>query len=508
MKRISAVLVPPITLDRRGTCPIYRQLYDWFRSAIAEGRVRPGQGIPSTRRIAAELQISRISVFNAYEQLQSEGYLETSPGSGTRVAATIPDDAFGVAPPQKRTGTDRVIARLGPRKLSARAAALLKAPSETWLHNLGPFRVSLPALDRFPVDIWSKLVARHSRRLSRSVMAYGDAMGHLPFREAIAEYLSTFRGVRCDSSQILVTTGSQQALQISAQVLLNPKDQLLMEEPGYPGARLAFTAVGVELIPAPVDSEGMIVPEISQRGLHARVAYVTPSHQYPLGMTMSAARRMSLLQWAVRSDAWIIEDDYDSEYRFGSRPIASLQGLDLHGRVIYIGTFSKVLFPSLRLGYVVVPKDLLVAFRAVRDATDIFSSTLYQVVLIDFIREGHFARHIRRMRMLYMDRRKALVGAIRSQMGGILEVIGADAGMHLVALLPQGLGDVSVSKYAAQNGISAMPLSSCYLKAPKRGGLILGYGGVNPRQIQDGIRKLRISMHRNFHQLEGKVMNQ
>jgi GntR family transcriptional regulator/MocR family aminotransferase len=446
--------------------------------------------------MAVELQISRISVFNAYEQLLSEGYLETFAGSGTCVAGTIPDDAFGFVPPHGRKDSAGVITAPGLRKLSARAQALLKAPLESWLHNLGPFRVSLPALDQFPVEIWSKLVARHSRRLSRSVMAYGDAMGYLPFREAIAEYLSTFRGVRCDSSQILVTTGSQQALQISAQVLLNPKDQVLMEEPGYPGARLAFTAAGVELIPVPVDSEGMIVPEINRRGRHARVAYVTPSHQYPSGMTMSAARRMSLLQWAVRLDAWVIEDDYDSEYRFGSRPIASLQGLDVHGRVIYVGTFSKVLFPSLRLGYMVVPKDLIAAFRAARDAADIFSSTLYQAVLTDFIGEGHFARHIRRMRMLYMDRREALVSAIRSQMGEILEVIGAEAGMHLVALLPQGTCDVSVSKYAAHNGISAMPLSSCCLKPPKRGGLILGYGGVNPRQIQEGMRKLRVSVHR------------
>jgi len=495
MKRISAALVPPITLDRRRECPIYRQLYDWFRSAITEGRMRPGQRVPSTRCTAADLQISRISVFNAYEQLQSEGYLETFAGSGTCVARTIPDDTFGSVQPRGRKGSEGVIAGSGPRRLSARAEALLKAPSESWLHNLGPFRVSLPALDQFPVNAWSKLVARHSRRPSRSVMAYGDAMGHLPFREAVAEYLSAFRGVRCDSSQILVTTGSQQALQISAQVLLNPKDQVLMEEPGYPGAHLAFTAASVELIPTSVDSEGIIVPEINRRGRHARVAYVTPSHQYPLGMTMSAARRMSLLQWAVRSDAWIIEDDYDSEYRFGSRPIASLQGLDAHGRVIYIGTFSKVLFPSLRLGYMVVPKDLLAAFRAARDAADIFQSTLYQAVLTDFIGEGHFARHISRMRMLYMDRRKALVSAIQSHMADILEVIGAEAGMHLVALLPQGACDVLVSQSAAQNGISAMPLSSCYLKAPKKGGLILGYGGFSPRQIQEGIRKLRVSVH-------------
>ncbi|HXM08440.1 MAG TPA: PLP-dependent aminotransferase family protein [Terriglobales bacterium] len=341
MKRISAVLVPPITLDRRRGRPLYRQLYDWFRAAIIEGRMRPGQRVPSTRSVAAELQISRISVFNAYEQLQSEGYLETFAGSGTSVARTIPDDASGFVPPHGSTGSEGVTAELGRRMISARAETLLKVPSEAWLNNLGPFRVSLPALDQFPLDIWSKLVARHSRKLSRSVMAYGDAMGHLPFREAVADYLSTFRGVRCDSSQILVTTGSQQALQISAHVLLNAKDRVLTEEPGYPGARLAFTAADAELIPTAVDDEGMIVPEVNRRGRHARVAYVTPSHQYPMGVTMSAARRMSLLQWAVRTDAWIIEDDYDSEYRFGSRPIASLQGLDVHGKVIYIGTFSK-----------------------------------------------------------------------------------------------------------------------------------------------------------------------
>jgi GntR family transcriptional regulator/MocR family aminotransferase len=232
-------------------------------------------------------------------------------------------------------------------------------------------------------------------------MSYGDAMGYLPFREAIAEYLGAVRGVRCESSQILVTTGSQQALQISAQVLLDPKDRMWMEEPGYPGARQAFMTVGAELIPVRVDHDGMNVAEITRRGRNARAVYVTPSHQYPMGMTMGATRRMLLLNWAARSGAWIIEDDYDSEYRFGSRPIASLQGLDTDGSVIYIGTFSKVMFPALRLGYVVVPKDLVHAFSAARDAADIFSSTLYQAVMTDFIHEGHFARHIRRMRMLW-----------------------------------------------------------------------------------------------------------
>ncbi len=358
---------------------------------------------------------------------------------------------------------------------------------------MGAFRVSLPALDHFPIGVWSKLVARHSRRPPRGIMAYGDAVGYLPFREAIAEYLGAVRGVRCESSQILVTTGSQQALQISAQVLLDPKDRVCMEEPGYPGARQAFMTAGAHLIPVPVDDEGINVAEIG-RGRDARAVYVTPSHQYPMGMTMSATRRMLLLNWASHSGAWIIEDDYDSEYRFESRPIASLQGLDTDGRVIYIGTFSKVMFPALRLGYVVVPKDLVPAFSAARDAADIFSSTLYQAVLTDFIREGHFARHIRRMRMLYMDRRRALINAIQIQMGDMLEVIGAQAGMHLVALLPRGINDVAVSRKAAQRGISAMPLSVCYSKAPTRGGLILGYGGANAHQIHDGMRKLRLSV--------------
>jgi GntR family transcriptional regulator/MocR family aminotransferase len=503
VKRVPATFLPPITLDNRMKAPMYRQLYDWFRRAIIAGQMRPGQRVPSTRGLAAELKISRIPVLNAYEQLLAEGYFETFVGAGTCVARSIPDDTLDPAAvkarkgPQSRKGLQEIVGKVGPRRLSRRGGALSHQPPQSWLDNLGAFRISLPALDHFPTGLWSKLVARHSRRPPRGIMAYGDAMGYLPFREAIAEYLGAVRGVRCEPSQILVTTGSQQALQISAQVLLDPKDRVWMEEPGYPGARQAFKMAGAELIPAPVDHDGMNVAEIIHRRVDARAVYVTPSHQYPTGMTMSATRRMLLLNWAARSGAWIIEDDYDSEYRFGSRPISSLQGMDRDGRVIYVGTFSKVMFPALRLGYVVVPKDLVPAFAAARDAADVFSSTLYQAVLTDFIREGHFARHIRRMRMLYMDRRTALVNAIQIQMGGMLNVIGAEAGMHLVALLPRGTNDVVVSRKAAHRGISAMPLSVCYSRPPSRGGLMLGYGGVNARQIHDGIRELRMSLQDN-----------
>jgi GntR family transcriptional regulator/MocR family aminotransferase len=498
MKRVSASFLPPVAIDSRSKTPLYRQMYDWFRSTIIDGRMRPGQRVPSTRSLSAELKISRIPVLNAYEQLLAEGYFETFVGAGTCVARSIPDDALRPQTAKSRKELQPSAGGTGPRRMSRRGLELTNLSAQPWFDVSGAFRVSLPALDQFPIGVWSKLVARHSRNPPRGIMAYGDAMGYAPFREAIAEYLGAVRSVRCEPSQILVTTGSQQALQLAAQVLVDPDDRVWMEEPGYLGARQAFVTVRAQLIPVRVDHDGMEVAEIIRRGGTARVVYVTPSHQYPMGTTMSATRRMLLLNWAARSGAWIIEDDYDSEYRFGTRPIASLQGLDTDARVIYVGTFSKVMFPALRLGYVVVPKDLVPAFSAARDAADIFSSTLYQAVMTDFIREGHFARHIRRMRMLYMDRRSTLIKAIRSQMGDLLEVIGDAAGMHLLALLPPGINDVKVSRHAAQRRISVMPLSSCCLEPPARGGLILGYGGVNPHQIYDGIRRLRMSLEKRI----------
>lgn len=490
MTRVSASFLPPIGLDRRSKIPLYRQMYDWFRKAITDGQMRPGQRVPSTRGLASELSISRIPVLHAYEQLLAEGYFETFVGAGTCVAGSIPDEALN--PTTARRAPQETMQKPGTRRISRRGAGFMRTPEQPWLKAPGAFRVSQPALDHFPVGIWSKLVARHSRRPPRGTMAYGDVMGYRPLREAIAEYLGASRGVRCEPSQILVTTGSQLALQLSAQVLLDPGDRMWMEEPGYPGARQAFLTAGARLLPGPVDHEGMNVAEIIRRDRGARAVYVTPSHQYPLGTTMSATRRMLLLNWAMRSGAWIVEDDYDSEYRFGSRPIAALQGLDSDARVIYIGTFSKVMFPALRLGYMVIPKDLVPAFAAARDAADIFSSTLYQAVMTDFIREGHFSRHIRRMRMLYRERRLVLAKAIQTQMGDWLEVIGAEAGMHLAALLSPGVDDVEISCKAVQKGVCAMPLSSCYSTRPARGGLVLGYGGANVYQIHDGVRKLRM----------------
>jgi GntR family transcriptional regulator/MocR family aminotransferase len=489
MKRVSATFLPPIALDSSGKIPMYRQLYEWFRRAILAGQLRPGQRVPSTRSLAAELKVSRIPISSAYEQLHAEGYFETFVGAGTCVSRSIPDDALRPAAGKMlgaaREGSDSKALR----KISHRVA-LMRGPAQTWSNKLVAFRVSLPALEHFPAKAWSHLLNRHLRKPTRQLMAYGDAKGYMRLREAIAEYLGAARAVRCEPSQILVTTGSQQGLQLSAQVLLDANEQVWVEEPGYPGARQALAMAGAKFIPVPVDHDGLDVAEGIRRAPGARAVYITPSHQYPLGVTMTATRRMLLLHWAIQSGAWIIEDDYDSEYRLGGRPIASLQGLDTDARVIYVGTFSKVMFPALRLGYVVVPKDLVEAFSTARDATDQFSSTLYQAALADFIREGHFARHIRRMRMLYIQRRTALVETIRQQLSDKLKVIGAEAGMHLVALLLRGVGDVAISSKAAELGISVMPLSSCYAKPPLVGGLILGYGGTDARQIHDGIRRL------------------
>jgi GntR family transcriptional regulator / MocR family aminotransferase len=493
MKAIPTSFLPPIALDASSGTPMYQQLSDWFRRAIIDGQLRPGQRVPSTRNLASELKISRIPVLSAYEQLFAEGYLETFTGAGTCVARSIPDETSKPLRARGRSTATPMPDTVSPRRISQRSASM-RTPAPTWLSNLGAFRVGLPALDHFPAGVWSTLINRHSRHTPVELLAYGSPMGYLPLREAIAEYLCTVRAVRCDASQIVMTTGSQQGLQLCAHVLLDVNESVWMEEPGYPGALQALKTAGARLIPIPVDQEGMNVAEGVRRGPGARVAYITPSHQFPLGTTMSATRRMQLLSWAARNDAWIIEDDYDSEFRFGGRPIASLQGLDTDARVIYLGTFSKVMFPALRLGYMVVPKDLVPAFYAARDAADTFSSMLYQLVVNDFIREGHFARHIRRMRVLYLQRRTALLAAIANQLSDKLEVIGAEAGMQLVALLPPGINDIEVSKKAAQRGISVRPLSLCYLDPPARGGLILGYGGAETGDIHEAIRQLSLCL--------------
>jgi GntR family transcriptional regulator / MocR family aminotransferase len=485
VRSAAPAIAPFITLDRRSRSPIYRQLYEGFRDAILERRLRAGQRIPSTRALAAELGVSRLPLLNAFEQLVAEGYFRSVTGSGTFVAS-VPLSR------NARERSSRAAAIRGRRPVSRETDFLLSNASEAWLGGWGPFRVSEPAVDRFPKELWARLVARSGRagKAEPPRMNYGDPMGDRPFREAIAGYLRTARAVRCEADQIMVVGGSQQALTLIARVLLDSGDSVWIEEPGYRGARDVFRLRNARLIPVPVDGEGLDVSAGIERSPSAAAVYVTPSHQYPLGMVMSASRRLQLLDWARRTGAWIIEDDYDSEYRYESLPIASLQGLDRDSRVLYVGTFSKVLFPSLRLGYLVLPTDLIARFVAVRDASDIFPPTFLQTVMAEFLREGHFARHLRKMRALYRERRSALVDAIRAQLGGVLEVRGDEAGMHLAATLLRPGDDRAASLRAARRRLWAMPLSSCYVDRAVLSGFVLGFGGSDARDVPAAVREL------------------
>ena len=314
-------------------------------------------------------------------------------------------------------------------------------------------------------------------------------MGLVSLREAVAEYLRTSRAVACVPEQIMILNGSQHALQLAAHVLLDPGSPVWIEEPGYFGARHALALAGARLVPVPVDGDGLDVSAGIARCKRPRAVFVTPSHQFPLGATMSATRRLQLLDWANRSNSWIIEDDYDSEYRYGNLPIPSLQGLDRTASVIYVGTFTKVLFPALRLAYVVLPPDLVEAFIEARRAMDVSPPTFSQSVLADFIHEGHFARHLRKMRLLCRERRSVLVEMLRKELG-TLAVLGDQAGMYLTVVLPKGFRDREICERASREGLRVAPLSESYLGKPNRQGLILGYGGTSVEEIEIGVRKL------------------
>ena len=480
MKRPPEGLGPIIALDRRSATPLHRQLYDGYREAIVEGRLAPGQRLPSTRSLARDLAVSRMPVVIAFEQLVAEGYVESRVGAGSFVSSTL---RTAPAPPPPTASPRR-----GRRRIPREA---LPITDEPWLAGWGAFRIAQPALDEFPAPVWTRLVARRARLLPRRQMMYGDAMGFAPLREVLADHLRTVRSVRCTADQIMIVSGSQQALALSARALITPGDPVWMEEPGFAGARDALQLAGARLVPVPVDDHGLDVAAGIARHADVRAAYVTPSHQYPLGVIMTASRRLQLLDWARRRGAWLLEDDYDSEYRYDNQPIASLQGLDTDQRVIYIGTFSKVLFPALRVGYLVIPPDLVARFRRIREAMDNSPAPLYQAVLHDFIHDGHFARHIRRMRDLYAERRRALVRALERELGDDVRIAGDRAGMHIVVLLAAGARDRAIAEHAAQRGISVTPLSSCYVGAHPRPGLLLGYGTIRAGEIPDAVRRLK-----------------
>jgi GntR family transcriptional regulator / MocR family aminotransferase len=484
-----AVEVPVwISLDTSSGAPIYRQLYERMRSEILAGRLPARTRLPSTRTLAAELGVSRSTVVTAFEHLLAEGYLEGKIGSGTYVAASLPEELLGVRverdhqPDPEPSG----------RRLSRRGALLAATPTTIVMDTGTPraFRPGIPALDEFPYGVWRRISGSVWRNPPSGLLGYGDPAGYWPLREEISAHLGLARAVRCEPEQVIVVSGSQQALDLASRVLLDPGDAVWVEDPGYMGARGALSGSGARLVPVPVDEEGLVVAAGMEREPHASLVCITPSHQYPLGVTMSLARRLELLRWASRSGAWVIEDDYDSEYRYTGRPLEALQGLDTDGRVVYVGTFSKVLFPALRLGYLVVPSDLVDAFTAARELTDRHPPTVEQAVLAEFIAGGHFVRHLRRMRALYAARQEALIEELSRELSGLLDADPAGSGMHLVGWLPEVVDDMEASRLAAGQGVEAPPISLYRTRPEGRGGLMLGYAAVDEAGIREGVRLL------------------
>ncbi len=473
---------PVIAVHRGGAKPLHRQIYDAYRDGITAGQLSRGQQVPSTRALSAELGISRIPILEAYSQLLAEGYFESRVGAGTFVSSSLPDllasPAHWSAEPSQS----------GSRTVSRRAD--LTVWRRPWMRSSGAFSIGQLAFDHFPFTIWSTLMARRARKVNASSLNYSDAMGDKEFRKTLALYLRISRGVHCDAGQIMIVSGSQQALDLCGRILVDPGDPVWIEEPGYGLMRHTLTIAGCRLVPVPVDDQGLDVAAGIKKSPTARAAYVTPSHQYPLGATMSASRRLQLLDWAHKVDSWIVEDDYDSEYRYESMPIASLQGLDQGSRVIYIGTFSKTLFPSLRIGYIVIPPDLVDRFATVRGATDICAPHFYQAVLTDFIEQGHYARHLRKTRLIYNERRNALVSALQRAFGSRLQIMGAEAGMHVSVTLPPGLGDYEISLRAAEENLWLWPLSTAYMGKNAQQGFILGFGSTKVSEMPKAVRRL------------------
>ena len=481
-----------IALDRSAPAALYRQLYDQLREAILSGRLSPGTRLPSTRELAGDLDIARNTVLNAFEQLYAESYLERRVGDGTYVSAQLPDDLLRVK--NTRAGRQGLNSDDHPISQRPQPVSFLSTSVGNYDGPPRPFRTSTPALDAFPYKLWGRLLARRWSNSARELLPYGDSAGYFPLRNAIASYLSTTRGVQCRPEQLIITSGSQHALEIVTRTLLAPNDGAWIEDPGFLGARATLTSTGARLIPVPVDPDGLNISAGIERCANPRLIYVTPSHQYPLGMTLPLSRRLALLKLASETGAWIIEDDYDSEFRYVGRPLAALQGLDNDQCVIYLGTLSKVLFPSIRIGYIIAPWELFDECVRARCLSGHQSPTLEQAVLADFISEGHFARHLRKMRAIYAERQQTLLKACRAELGRLLEIQPSDTGMHLIGWLPKGVDDQAAFHAALAGGVEVTPLSAYSIKPQERGALRLGYTGYKPREIWRATRRLATAL--------------
>ncbi|MBD2253419.1 PLP-dependent aminotransferase family protein [Nostoc parmelioides] len=477
-----------INIDPDAPLSLHRQVYEEIRRAILLGRLTSGEKLPSTRSLAQLLGVSRATVTQGYELLLSEGYLETIVGSGTFVCRQLPDELLNTTPIESKLQPSNSPVPLSAYGKSLSDKAFLRIPEQAVEIS---FSYGRPAFDKFPIDLWRKLISRHCHPQS-DVLDYTDnSLGYHPLREAIAAYLSRSRAVNCQAEQIIIVGGSQQGLDLITRILIDRGDGIAVEEPGYLGARRAFLAQGASLFPVPVDQSGLIVSKLTTGIIpNLKLIYVTPSHQFPTGAVLSLPRRLELLAWAQKTGVMIIEDDYDSEYRYGERPIPALQGLDQGNSVIYVGTFSKVLFPALRLGYLVLPQNLVNIFARAKWLADRQCSLLEQYALTDFITEGHLERHIRKMRSLYNQRRQTLVQSLFSHFGNRSKILGENAGMHLMVKIDTQISDDEIVQRAALAGVSIGAAYPQYLKESPGNEFIFGYAELNEQQILEGVRRL------------------
>jgi GntR family transcriptional regulator / MocR family aminotransferase len=458
-------------IDRSREEPMYRQVLEHMQQAILSGELPPGMKLPSSRMLAIDLGIARNTVLHVYDQLTAEGYVSSTTGSGTYVADTAPRDAANAG---KKAKAAVVLSRRG-ENLIAHAGV---APKQ-W----GAFMPGVPDVSEFPARTWSRLQARLWKRANPELLTYAPGGGYRPLRRALSDYLRVARSVKCSPDQIIVTTGIHQSIDLAVRLLSDVGDRAWVEEPCYWGVRSVLQSSGLSLTPVPVDAEGLN-PSAEDMAAPPRLALVTPSHQYPLGMVMSLARRRALLEFARQHGVWIIEDDYDSEFRYGSRPLSSLQGLDDAGQVIYVGSLGKMLYPGLRMGYMVVPDNLVETFRV--GVAELYreGQLMHQAVLTEFILDGHLTSHVRRMRGLYGERRELLINAVRDRFGETLPVRGDEAGLHFVLELPDYADDRAITADALKAGVVTRPLVSYYMNQEHaRKGLMLGYACVPHEQI-------------------------
>lgn len=480
---MNARAIDSLLLRFDGKAPLHEQIYASLRERILKGELPRGVRLPSSRQLSAQLGVARSTVMQALDALQAEGYVVARAASATRVAPELPEELQRQERP--RTGQPAK-----PVRVSATTRALLAQPAGAPKLGSAPraFRPGVPALDLFPVGLWSRLLSRESTRASAGLLSGTGARGCDALREAIALHVSASRGVRCTKEQVFVTTGTQGAFEETARLVLDPGDEAWLEDPGYLGARHALLSASARIVPVPVDDKGLDVEAGIARAPDARLVCLAPSHHYPFGVTTSLARRLQLLSFAKKARAVVLEDDYDSEFRHRGRPLMALQGLDEGASVVYVGTFSKTMFPGLRLGFLVAPQPLVEAFARSRAALASPASVVDQAALARFIENGHFATHLRRMRTAYRERNEALVEALRSECAGALDPHPSETGMQLWA--ETDVPDLRLRDEAAARGLETSAVSDYYLEEPRKSGLVLGFGCVRPQEMRQGAQRL------------------